>query len=201
MFERTLKALVEPDLQDPERIVLLSPAVGLFRPHLPKGAYVTPDLRMGTFSQLQRFYHLLVPHGARGAVLEQLVDDGVNRVQYRTPLLRVGAAMAEQIGGGADTERDATAGTTGPAADDILVKSPTHGVFYRRPDPQSPAYVSVGDVIEPGAQLALVEVMKCFNQIRLAGDALPERCEVVQILQEDASEVALGQVLFVLRGV
>jgi biotin carboxyl carrier protein len=200
MFERTLKALVETDLQDPERIVLLSPGVGLFRPHLPKGAYVTPDLRMGTFSQLQRFFHLLVPQGARGAVLEQLVDDGVNRVQYRTPLLRVGAATAEQIAADADAERGATT-STGPAADDILVKSPTHGVFYRRPDPQSPPYVSVGDVIEPGAQLALVEVMKCFNQIRLDGDALPERCEVVQISLDDASEVALGQVLFVLKAV
>jgi biotin carboxyl carrier protein len=199
MFERTLKALVEPDPQDSERIVLLSPAVGLFRPHLPKGAYVTPDLSIGMFSSLQRYYQLLVPQGARGAVLEQLVEDGINRVQYRTPLLRVGAATGEQIGAEADTERGAT--TSGPAADDILVKSPTHGVFYRRPDPQSPAYVSVGDVIEPGAQLALVEVMKCFNQIRLDGDGLPERCEVVQITAEDASEVALGQVLFVLKGV
>ncbi|UCG85401.1 MAG: hypothetical protein JSW71_15905 [Gemmatimonadota bacterium] len=199
MFERTLKALVEPDVQDSERIVLLSPAVGLFRPDLPKGAYVTPDLRMGTFSQLQRFYHLLVPQGARGAVLEQLVNDGVSRVQYRTPLLRVGAATAEQIAARADRDGQAMSAAGGHAAGDIPVKSPTHGVFYRRPDPQSPAYVNVGDVIEPGAQLALVEVMKCFNQIRLDGDGLPERCEVVQIPVEDASEVALGQLLFVLR--
>ena len=201
MFERTLKALVQPDPQDSERIVLLSPAVGLFRPHLPKGAYVTPDLRMGAFSQLQRFYHLLVPQGARGAVLEQLVGDGVNRVQYRTPLLRIGTATAEQLGGVAGDAGDAASTAAGQAADDILVKSPTHGVFYRRADPKSPPYVGVGDIVEPGAQLALVEVMKCFNQIRLDGDSLPERCQIAQILVDDASEVALGQVLFVLRAV
>ncbi len=201
MFERTLKALVEPDPEAAERIVLLSPAVGLFRPHLPKGAYVTPDLSIGMFSSLQRFYQLLVPQGARGAVLEQLVDDGINRVQYRTPLLRVGAAPAEQIAGDGAEEEAADTATAGRAADEILVRSPTHGVFYRRPDPKSPAYVGVGDIVEPGAQLALVEVMKCFNQIRLDGDGLPERCEVVQIPVDDASEVALGQVLFVLRAV
>ena len=51
------------------------------------------------------------------------------------------------------------------------------------------------------AQLTLVEVMKCFNQIRLDGNGLRERCEVAEILVDDASEVALGQVLFVLRAV
>jgi len=201
MFERTLKALVEPDPENADRIVLLSPAVGLFRPRLPKGAYVTPDLSIGTFSSLQRFYQLLVPQGARGAVLAQLVDDGVNRVQYRTPLLRIGAATTGQIEAAVSADAGTASTIAGRTGGDIVVRSPTHGVFYRRPDPQSPAYVNVGDVIEAGAQLGLVEVMKCFNQIRLDGDGLPQRCEVVQILAEDASEVALGQVLFVLMAV
>ncbi len=201
MLERTLKALVEPDPENAERIVLLSPAVGLFRPQLPKGAYVTPDLSIGMFSSLQRFYQLLVPAGARGAVLEQLVGDGVNQVEYRTTLLRIGAATAEQMEAVTGAAEGASAAPATGRTGDILVRSPTHGVFYRRPDPQSPAYVSVGDVVEPGAQLALVEVMKCFNQIRLDGDGLPGRCEVVEVPVEDAGEVALGQVLFVLKGV
>jgi biotin carboxyl carrier protein len=41
--------------------------------------------------------------------------------------------------------------------------------------------------------------MKCFNQIRLQEDGVPERCEVVAIPVEDGSEVKLGQVLFVLK--
>jgi acetyl-CoA carboxylase biotin carboxyl carrier protein len=199
MLERTLKALVESDPENSDSIVLLSPAVGLFRPHLPKGAYVTPDLSLGIFSSLQRFYRLLAPQGARGAVLQQLVDDGVNRVQYRTPLLRVGAATAEQIEAATAASGEAASTASDSEAADMLVRSPTHGVFYRRPDPRSPAYVNVGDIVEPGAQLALVEVMKCFNQIRLDGDGLPDRSEVVRIPVEDASEVALGQVLFVLK--
>ena len=196
MFENNLKALVETDSDNPEQIVLLSPAVGLFRPDLPKGAYVTPNLKMGTFNQLQRFSDLVVPQGARGAVLEQLVADGINKVQYRTPLLRIGAATAEQME--ATAQEEASLGSTS-ASGDISVKSPTDGIFYRKPDPTSPPYVAVGDIIEPGTQLGLVEVMKCFNQIRLEGDTLPGRCEVIQIPVEDGSEVKLGQILFVLK--
>jgi acetyl-CoA carboxylase biotin carboxyl carrier protein len=196
MFENKVKALIEPDSENPQQIVLLAPAVGLFRPHLPKGAFVTPDLKMGTFNQLQQFSNLVVPQGARGAVLEQLVADGVNKVQYRTPLLRIGAATAEQM---AAAEEDGEGSSNTSADGDIAVRSPTDGIFYRKPNPESPPYVAVGDVIEPGAQLGLVEVMKCFNQVRLEGDTLPGRCEVIQIPVEDGCEVTFGQVLFVLK--
>ena len=198
MFEHKVKALLEPDCENAEQIVLLSPAVGLFRPGLPKGAYVTPDLKMGTFNQLQQFSDLVVPQGARGAVIEQLVADGINKVQYRTPLLRIGATTAVQMEAVAHEEGE-FGGTSGSG--DIAVRSPTDGIFYRQPEPEAPPYVAVGDVIEPGAQLGLVEVMKCFNQIRLEGDTLSSRCEVVQIPVEDGSEVKLGQVLFVLKNV
>lgn len=200
MFDKTIKALVEPASDNPEQKILMAPAVGLFRPHLPKGAYVTPDLKMGTFNQLQQFSDLVVPKGARGAVLEQLVSDGVNKVQYRTPLLRIGVALADQTlaAEGSVGEED---GSTDGAAGELTVKSPTDGIFYRKPDPESPPYVAVGDVIGIGAQLGLVEVMKCFNQIRLQEDGAPDRCEVVSIPVEDGSEVKLGQVLFVLKEV
>ncbi|MBI4879990.1 MAG: hypothetical protein HY812_10090 [Planctomycetes bacterium] len=198
MRPRAIKALVEPDALHPEEIVILSPGVGLFRPSLPRGAFVTPDLKIGTINRLQRYYDLLAPQGARGAVLEQLVEDGVNRVQYRTPLLRVGAASAADMKAAAGDAPGAADGEE-VAAGRIVLRSPTDGIFYRRPDPQSPAYVEVGAIVAPGAQLGLVEVMKCFNQIRLEGDGLPVRCEVVSIAAEDAGEVALGQVLFVLR--
>ena len=197
MFENRIKALIEPDSENPEQILLLAPAVGLFRPHLPKGAYVTPELKIGTFNQLQGFSNLVVPHGARGAVLEQLVADGVNKVQHRTPLLRIGAATAEQMEAAA--HEDIQLAGTSSGRGDMAVKSPTDGIFYRKPDPESPPYVAVGDVIAPGAQLGLVEVMKCFNQIRLEGDTVPNQCEVIQIPVDDGCEVKLGQVLFVLK--
>ena len=198
MQERSLKALVEPDPENEEQFILMAPGVGLFRPSLPEGAFVTPDLKIGVLGRLQRFYDLCVPQGARGAVLEQLVEDGVNRVQYRTPLLRVGVAGAEHAAAAAGGAGGTSAGQAS-AAGEIVVKSPTEGIFYRRPDPTAPSYVEVGSIVEPGAQLGLVEVMKCFNRIQLEGDGLPSRLEVVSILVEDSGEVANGQPLFVLK--
>jgi len=196
MFENKKKALVETDSENPDQKVLLAPAVGLFRPQLPKGAFVTPDLKMGTFNQLQQYFDLVVPQGVRGAVLEQLIADGINKVQYKTPLLRIGAAVSEQLDGDGGEAGEDTGSEN--AKGEVEVHSPTDGIFYRKPDPDSPPYVAVGDVIQTGAQLGLVEVMKCFNQIRL-GDEAPDRCEVTAIPVEDGSEVKLGQVLFVLK--
>jgi hypothetical protein len=127
MFENTKKALIEPDSDNPEQKLLLSPAVGLFRPHLPKGAYVTPDLKIGTFNQLQQFSDLVVPKGAQGAVLEQFIADGVNKVQYRTPLLRIGVASAEHMQAVEGDIGDPD-GAMEDGTGQLTVRSPTDGI-------------------------------------------------------------------------
>lgn len=50
--------------------------------------------------------------------------------------------------------------------DQIVIRSPIPGVFYRRPDPDSPMFVEEGDTVEPGAVVGLVEVMKQFHELR-----------------------------------
>jgi biotin carboxyl carrier protein len=47
-----------------------------------------------------------------------------------------------------------------------VVRSPIPGVFYRRPDPDSPPFVSEGDVVEHGAVVGLIEVMKQFHEVQ-----------------------------------
>jgi biotin carboxyl carrier protein len=47
-----------------------------------------------------------------------------------------------------------------------VVRSPVPGVFYRRPRPDSPPYVSEGDVVEDGVVVGLVEVMKQFYEVQ-----------------------------------
>lgn len=51
-------------------------------------------------------------------------------------------------------------------SDDHVVRSPIPGVFYRRPDPASPFFVEEGDVVDAGAVVGLVEVMKQFHEVR-----------------------------------
>ena len=70
------------------------------------------------------------------------------------------------------------------------VKSPMVGTFYRRPAPDKPPYVEVGQDVGSDDAICLVEVMKLFNTI-VAGQA----GRVVEICVEDASPVAIGQVL------
>jgi acetyl-CoA carboxylase biotin carboxyl carrier protein len=50
-------------------------------------------------------------------------------------------------------------------SDENVVRSPIPGVFYRRPDPDSPPFVEEGDLVEAGVVVGLVEVMKQFHEV------------------------------------
>ena len=85
-----------------------------------------------------------------------------------------------------------TAEAEAPAASNLLeVKSPIVGTFYRSPGPDKPVFVSVGDTIDVGSVVCIVEAMKLFNEIEseVAG-------KIVKVLVEDASPVEYDQVLF-----
>jgi acetyl-CoA carboxylase biotin carboxyl carrier protein len=73
----------------------------------------------------------------------------------------------------------------------IEVKSPIVGTFYRSPSPEKPPYIKVGDSIEVGSVVCIVEAMKLFNEIEseISG-------KVVKILIEDSSPVEYDQPLF-----
>lgn len=53
-----------------------------------------------------------------------------------------------------------------PAANETIIKSPMVGTFYAKPDPESPAFVNIGDVVNPNTVVCLVEAMKVFNEIK-----------------------------------
>ena len=54
-------------------------------------------------------------------------------------------------------------------------------------------------VVEEGATLALVEVMKCFSAISYGGEGMPPRAEIVEVRAADGAEVAADEVLFVVK--
>ncbi len=70
------------------------------------------------------------------------------------------------------------------------------GTFYSSPEPDAPPIVKVGDVVEKGQTLCIVEVMNHMNEIEseIAG-------EVVEILVENAGMVEYGQTMFVIKPV
>ena len=71
------------------------------------------------------------------------------------------------------------------------VKSPMVGTFYRRPSPDAKPYVAVGDVVQKGDVLCIVEAMKLMNEIEADVSG-----RVVEICLDDSQMVEYGEVLF-----
>ncbi len=74
------------------------------------------------------------------------------------------------------------------------IKSPMIGTFYRKPSPDKEVFVEVGDNINEGDVLCVIEAMKLFNEIEsdISG-------KVVKVLADDASPVEFEQPLFVIE--
>ena len=85
-------------------------------------------------------------------------------------------------------------------ADDIVpegmtaIRAPMVGTFYRKPGPQDPSYVEVGDRVETGDPLCLIEVMKLFTTIES-----PVAGRIAEIRAENEDLVQIEQLLFVIE--
>lgn len=81
-----------------------------------------------------------------------------------------------------------------PAEDLHVVKSPIVGTFYEAPSPGAPPFVKVGDTVEVGQVLCIVEAMKLLNEIEsdVAG-------EIVKKLGSNGQPIEYGQELFSIR--
>lgn len=73
----------------------------------------------------------------------------------------------------------------------ITVKSPIIGTFYRKPSPDKPVFVEVGDSIKEGDVLCVIEAMKLFNEIESEVTG-----KIVKVLVDDSSPVEFDQPLF-----
>lgn len=93
-------------------------------------------------------------------------------------------------GGPAPAAPAAEAAPSGP-----VIKSPMVGTFYASPNPESGAFVKVGDQVGPETIICIVEAMKVFNEI-------PAECsgKIAAVLVEDGASVEFGQPLFQLEG-
>ena len=80
-----------------------------------------------------------------------------------------------------------------PAADSNLVevKSPMIGTFYRKSAPDKPSFVEVGDSIQKGDTVCVIEAMKLFNEIEAEVSG-----KIVKVLVDDNSPVEYDQPLF-----
>ena len=75
----------------------------------------------------------------------------------------------------------------------VIVKSPIIGTFYRKPSPDKPSFVEVGQSIAKGDVLCVIEAMKLFNEIESDFSG-----KIIKILVDDQSPVEFDQPLFII---
>ena len=78
--------------------------------------------------------------------------------------------------------------------DGNLVKSPIVGTFYRKPSPDSPPFIKVGDSVNKGDVLCIVEAMKMMNEIKSDYDG-----KIISIEIDDGQPVEFGQTIIVIQ--
>jgi acetyl-CoA carboxylase biotin carboxyl carrier protein len=88
----------------------------------------------------------------------------------------------------------AAAAPVDPEAGLHIVKSPIVGTFYGSPSPGSAAFVSVGDRIEKGQVICIIEAMKLMNEIESDASG-----EIVKCLVTNGQPIEFGQPLFSVR--
>ncbi len=103
-------------------------------------------------------------------------------------------APAAAAPGPGQVNLSASAAAPAPEEGLHIVRSPIVGTFYESPSPGSPPFVKVGDTLEVGQVLCIVEAMKLMNEIEcdMAG-------ELVKKLVTNGQPIEYGQELFVVR--
>ena len=72
------------------------------------------------------------------------------------------------------------------------IKSPMVGTFYRSPSPEAEAFIEVGQTVEVGQVVCIVEAMKLMNEIKSE-----VRGKVIEVAVQNAEPVEFGQTLFI----
>lgn len=117
-------------------------------------------------------------------------------VQYQMPTQTVqqpagSQQQAPQQPAQTEGERDDQEESEQPSGE--VVKSPIVGTFYRSPSPEDDPFVSVGDQVEKGQTICIVEAMKIMNEIESDYSG-----EIKKILVDDAEPVEYDQPLFII---
>ena len=131
-------------------------------------------------------------------VAEMEVQRGENRLRLRRALknqeVEVSAATAPAVHTQSGAPSAAATKAAAADANHTLVKSPIVGTYYDAPSPDAPPFVKVGDTVEPGQVLCIIESMKLMNEIEaeMAGT-------LVHKLVENGRPVEYGEALFAIR--
>lgn len=182
-------------VRDDGAIEVIGNVVGNVRGLPAIGTFVGPRVRVGIASTLGVMTDVVMPDDAPiGRVSERTVS------RSRNPGLGHGDVLFRYVtetGAAEGVHATSSAGASGA----LVYRAPMAGRFYRKASPDKPSLVEVGEVVDRGRALGLVEVMKTFHRLAYGGDALPPRVRVTRALVEDGADIAEGDALFELEPV
>jgi acetyl-CoA carboxylase biotin carboxyl carrier protein len=164
---------------------------------------------MMDFQQIQELIKLVNKSKLREFVLKegdfkliikaQHEDDGSNHqaqnIVYSAPQVMSQAAQVSSPSATEPSPAFAPAPTAlPPAANTKEIRSPMVGTFYRSAGPDKPQFVKIGDEIQVGQTVCIIEAMKLFNELEsdISG-------KVIKVLVEDGKPIEYDQPLFLLE--
>ena len=171
--------------QEDGLILLRAPDVGHFTAPLGRGAVVAPGMAAGALQRLEGTVQLTVPPGVRGAVVTDPPERVLSPAGFGEVLYRIDPAGA----GEAAAESDLPEGS----GDGLVLLAEQSGRVWHRPGPGEEPCCTAGSILEDGAAVCLVEVMKTFSTVPyrpLRG--LPPRGRVVRWIAGDGDDVQKG---------
>ncbi len=146
----------------------------------------------------------LIKFVAKSGVSEVEIEQKDFKIRITTPSgkvqmvaapvqMQVAAAPAAAPAAATVTSSGAEKPAAAPAADSkyITIKAPMIGTFYRAAGPGKPIFANVGDTIEKGKPICIIEAMKLFNEIESEVTG-----KIIKVLVDDAKPVEYDQPLF-----
>ena len=129
---------------------------------------------------------------------EKIIIKRGHKPEYITvaaPAQQYAAPAYQPAPAAAPAAAPSAAAAPAPAAEaGDTVNSPIVGTFYAAPGPEEAPYVTVGQVVEKGQVLCIVEAMKLMNEIEAEC-----KCKIVKICKDNAQAVEFGDPLFVIQ--
>ncbi|MBU4345811.1 MAG: acetyl-CoA carboxylase biotin carboxyl carrier protein [Candidatus Omnitrophica bacterium] len=105
-----------------------------------------------------------------------------------------GPVVVEKEGLPAGQFKDSIGAAERAGVKTVEIKAPMVGTFYRSPSPEAPPYVEVGQIVEPGQGICIIEAMKLMNEIKSE-----IKGKIIEIVADNAEPVEFGQPMFLIE--
>jgi acetyl-CoA carboxylase biotin carboxyl carrier protein len=126
-------------------------------------------------------FKIRLKRGGNGGIGGGVSDDG-QAVTFVQPPIAIAASTVS------------AAAAAPPVSNEVEIKSPMIGTFYRAPSPEAAPYIEVGTEVNVETVVCIIEAMKVMNEIKAEAKGV-----ITQVLVENAKPVEFGQPLFKIR--